>query len=139
MSLALVALLAAPCALAQADNPGAKLEKETEGKEKKSGEKSRESDQLFQRDKVWGASGGLPDGMPPFFGFGSLLASPMLQAADTPTVPRSSSPRSRTGNVALDHAINLQTLQTLFLLFTTLNNHSGMIEFDECKFAVLIK
>jgi spore coat protein H len=53
MSLALVALLAAPCALAQADKPGAKLEKETEGKEKKSGEKSRESDQLFQRDKVW--------------------------------------------------------------------------------------
>jgi hypothetical protein len=52
-SAALVALLAAPCALAQADKPGAKLEKETEGKEKKSGEKSRESNQLFQRDKVW--------------------------------------------------------------------------------------
>ena len=29
-----------------------------------------------------GAPGALPDGMAPFFGFGSLLASPMLQAAD---------------------------------------------------------
>jgi hypothetical protein len=48
-------------------------------------------------------------------------------------------PTIKNRQVALARAINLQTLQTLFLLFNTLNNQSGMIEFDECRFAVLMK